>query len=132
MVRMRAAFTAALADVWAAVTAIQFHSFLNDMHLQPGGPSGFVGDFQSLQALPAVGALYTAVALIYRHLHQAEADGRLSDFVTFVLVAAAGLLLQHAGGADDDVFEAARKLGLAALCALPAAATRWCASTPAP
>ncbi|KAJ1258476.1 hypothetical protein BS78_10G078400 [Paspalum vaginatum] len=138
-----AASVAAFADVWAAITAVQLLSFLN-LHpdaagtttTTPAQAAAFVGerDFQSLLTLAAAGALYTAVARVYRHLHEAEAAAaaaaahRLSGLVTFVLLAAAGLLeflllAQRAGGGDVDGDAARRALGRAALSALPAAAT---------
>jgi hypothetical protein len=138
---VRAAFTAAaFADVLSAITAVEFY-YLN---LQRGAAttattsaaqaaSASVGEFEILVALVvAVGAFYAAVALIYRHIHQAEAaagagNRPLSDRMTFVVllaVAAAGLLefflfVQVVPCAVDDIVGA---LGLAAFRALPAAA----------
>jgi hypothetical protein len=138
---VRAAFTAAaFADVLSAITAVEFY-YLN---LQRGAAttattsaaqaaSASVGEFEILVALVvAVAAFYAAVALIYRHIHQAEAaagagNRPLSDRMTFVVllaVAAAGLLefflfVQVVPCAVDDIVGA---LGLAAFRALPAAA----------
>jgi len=136
----RAAFTAAFADLWAAITAIQLYDLLN---LQPGAgasattpsaqASASVGDFQIFQMLVAAGGLYAAVALIYRHVLQAEAAAaagagnrrRLSGGVVVLLIAAVSLLefflfVQEGASAVVDVVGA---LGLAAFRAIPAAAT---------
>jgi len=135
----RAAFPAAFADLWAAITAIQLYDLLN---LQPGAgasattpsaqASASVGDFQIFQMLVAAGGLYAAVALIYRHVHQAEAAAaagagnrrRLSGGVVVLLIAAVSLLefslFVQEGASAVDVVGA---LGLAAFRALPAAAT---------
>ncbi|WVZ82078.1 hypothetical protein U9M48_029384 [Paspalum notatum var. saurae] len=135
MVRAAACVAAAFADVWAGITAVQLFSFLQSLHPDA---DAFVGerDFQSLLTLAALGALYSAVALVYRRLHQAEAEagaaaGRrlTSGLVAFVLLAAAGLLeffllVQRAGGGGGVDGDAARRaLGRAALSTLPAAAT---------
>ena len=136
----RAAFPAAFADLWAAITAIQLYDLLN---LQPGAgassattasaqASASVGDFHIFLTLVAAGGLYAAVALIYRHVHQAEAAAaagagnrrRLSGGVVVLLIAAASLLefslFVQEGASAVDVVGA---LGLAAFRALPAAAT---------
>ncbi|KAG2615939.1 hypothetical protein PVAP13_3NG064150 [Panicum virgatum] len=141
----RAAFTAAFADLWAAITAIQLYYLLN---LQPEAgasattaspqASAPVGDFQIFQMLVAAGALYAAVALICRHLHQARqaeataaaaagADNRrLSGGVVILLIAAASLLefsLFVQGVPPGGAVDVVGALGLAAFRALPAAAT---------
>ncbi|RLN12027.1 hypothetical protein C2845_PM09G05840 [Panicum miliaceum] len=136
----RAAFTAAFAALWASITAISLYYSLN---LQPGAgaratttasaqASASIGDFRIFLTLVAAGGLYTAVALIYRHLHQAEAaataagasNRRLSGGVVVLLIAAASLLefslFVQEGASAVDVVGA---LGLAAFRALPAAAT---------
>ena len=129
-------FAAALADLWAAITAIQLYDLLN---LQPGAgasattpsaqASASVGDFHIFLTLVAAGGLYAAVALIYRHLHQAEVaagagNRRLPDSVVVLLIAAVSLLefflFVQEGASAVDVVGA---LGLAAFRALPAAAT---------
>ncbi|KAG2610174.1 uncharacterized protein LOC120702933 [Panicum virgatum] len=134
-------FAAALADLWAAITAIQLYYSLN---LQPGPGAGTsvtpsaqapasVGDFHIFLTLVAAGGLYAAVALIYRHLHQLQAAAvagagnrrRLPDSVVVLLIAAVSLLefflfVQEGASAVVDVVGA---LGLAAFRAIPAAAT---------
>ena len=82
--------------------------------------------------LAAAGAFYTSVALVYRHLHlagtSAASNRRPPGLATFTLCASVGLLeyllfvvQATVGGGVDHA--AARELGLAALRALPAAAT---------
>ncbi|CAN6202177.1 unnamed protein product [Urochloa humidicola] len=140
----RAALTAAFAAVSAAITAIEFYYYflINLQQLGAAVPGTTTatstasaaqasasagGDFQVfLMLLVAAGALHSAVGLIYRHLLQAEAAGaagnrRLPDGVAFLLLAAAGLLVQGVpGAAAADILCA---LGAAAFRALPAAAT---------
>ena len=89
------------------------------------------GAVRTFLPLAAAGGFFTSVALMYSHLRRrAGAAGagnpRLPALVKFTLCASAGFLqfvlfvLQAPGGVDHG---AARELGLAALRALPAAAT---------
>ncbi|KAG2621565.1 hypothetical protein PVAP13_3NG254656 [Panicum virgatum] len=129
------AISAAAAALWAAITAVELVNIL-DPHsgaqsLQP--PHGKVRD---LLMLAATGGLFTAATFIYRQVrrvHRAGGAGngadnrRLSDLFA-LLCASAGALeffifVQPASGSGTDAGEQARALGLAALRALPAAAT---------
>ena len=93
------------------------------------------GAVRAFLPLAAAGGFFTSVALVYRHLHHAGATAtagagnrRPPGLATFTLCASVGLLelllfvaqAPGGGGAEDG---AARDLGLAALRALPAAAT---------
>ena len=95
--------------------------------------SAIRGAVRAFLPLAAAAGFFTSVALIYRQLHHAGAvaaagagNPRLPELVTFTLCASAGFLqfvlfvLEAPGGVDHG---AARALGLAALRALPAAAT---------
>ncbi|CAN6202176.1 unnamed protein product [Urochloa humidicola] len=132
------AISAAVPVLCAAMSAIELVHLLDP---QPGGGTtnaaaaqapALCSAVRAFLPLAAVGALFTAVAHIYRHVHDAGAGNRrrLSEVVTFLLCASAGLLdfslfvapTAPAGGAADHPAGAARELGLAALRALPAAA----------
>jgi len=88
-----------------------------------------------LAHLAATGSFFTAAALTYRHVHHAGAGGpgagnrRMSGTLTFMLGAPVCALqflvfaVQPAGDGGADPGDRARALGLAALRALPAAAT---------
>ncbi|KAL6606826.1 hypothetical protein ACP70R_042479 [Stipagrostis hirtigluma subsp. patula] len=87
---------------------------------------------QTLLPLSVTVAFFTAIALIYQHLHHAATHGggdrRLSELVPFVLCASAGILdffffcVTPAGGMVDDG-ALVRAFSMAAVQALPAAAT---------
>jgi hypothetical protein len=131
---VNAASAAGFVDLCAGLVALEIFSFLDP---QPGAgtapwaqaPPPDDSALGLLVPLGAAGLLLTAVALIYRRLSHAAvpaADRRMPGVVNFVLCVSAGVLhlsffVQPAGGADHVA--RARALGLAALRALPAAAT---------
>ncbi|XP_025812755.1 uncharacterized protein LOC112890114 isoform X1 [Panicum hallii] len=131
---MVSAYAASFTDLFLAVTALELFSFL-DTQTGAGAATPALLDGTAEVWLPAAAALtliVATVAFMYHHLSRAAvpvagaASRRLSGLVIPVLCASAGtldyvLFLQAAGGADGGA--QARALGLAALRALPAAAT---------
>ncbi|KAF8783949.1 hypothetical protein HU200_000124 [Digitaria exilis] len=121
-----------------AISALEL-AILLDPQRTPSGtqqaPPPLRGAIWAFLPLPAVGALFASVALVYLHFYRAAAataagHRRLPELVVFMLCASVAFLhfflfVQEApapGGVDYG-HEAARELGLAALRALPAAAT---------
>uniref|UniRef100_A0A0A9BZY9 Uncharacterized protein n=1 Tax=Arundo donax TaxID=35708 RepID=A0A0A9BZY9_ARUDO len=139
MVIVASPFAVAVADLCAAITAIEIFNFLTPQPCAgttastPTPPLDIAALAVFLPLAATTVALHAAVGLIYRHLHRAgpAAAGagagarRISELVAF-MCAAVGfleilLLVQPAGGVDGGA--QARALGMAAVDALPAAAT---------
>ncbi|RLN12893.1 hypothetical protein C2845_PM09G05900 [Panicum miliaceum] len=136
--------SAAAPALCAAFTALELFNLLDPQRTGAGSTAadrapalrGAVRAFPPLAAAAwglSLLAFFASVAFIYSHLRRAGAaaaagagNRRLPELVTFTLCASAGFLqfllfvVQAPGGVDDG---AARALGLAALRALPAAAT---------
>ncbi|CAN6214675.1 unnamed protein product [Urochloa humidicola] len=132
------AISASVSALCVAMSAVDLVRLLNP---QPGGGTTAAAAQapaalrSTVLPLAAVGGLFTSVALICRHVHDAGAGNqrRLSEVVTVLLCASAGFLdfflfvaQAQAGGSGgvDPAGAAACELGLApaALRALPAAA----------
>ena len=125
---MVSAYAASFADLFLAVTALELFSFL-DAQTGAGTTASARAPLLAGAAAAAAGALFVAtVAFMYHHMSRAAVPGagaasrRLSGLFISALCASVGTLeyvlyVQEAGGADRGA------LGLAALRALPAAAT---------
>ncbi|CAL5046635.1 unnamed protein product [Urochloa decumbens] len=135
---------AAAAAVPALCTAISAAQLIRLLDLHPGGGTAAAATqaqalgsaVRAFLPLVATGGLFTAVTLIHRHFRGAAAavnagnQRRQSEMLTLLLCVSAGLLYfvlfvaqAPGGGVDDPAGAAVREIGLAALRALPAAAT---------